>query len=81
MYVPSHLFHMLFELFKVSISGRDSAAVVDFKFNFIVAQLGFCEDGAEPSVLVFVELNESHSGAPRDQQRGVTTCEGQSHPR
>lgn len=76
MYVPSHLFHMLFELFKVSISGRDSAALVDFKFNFSVAQLGFCADGAELSVLVFVELNESHSGAPRDQRRGVATCEG-----
>lgn len=32
-YVPSHLFHMLFELFKVSIRGSDSAPLVDFQFN------------------------------------------------
>lgn len=32
-YVPSHLFHMLFELFKVSIRGSDSAPLADFQFN------------------------------------------------
>lgn len=30
--MPSHLFHMLFELFKVSIRGSDFAASVGFRF-------------------------------------------------
>lgn len=30
-------------------------------------------------MLLFAELHESHSGAPREQQRGPTTREGQAH--
>lgn len=40
-YVPSHLFHMLFELFKVSIRGGHFAASVPVRFMCLVASIAF----------------------------------------